>query len=180
MNEEAEVKSPQRADYFGLEKESSVSWGKTPSGRVFRVPVTHDMLENLFASIPSLKTHTVVELVTLTIVAFHTSLFLYVLVGHLVSGTTDSINLFWRIYFGVAFVCWRLCYNAGLGLVLKRQSEAQFITKLCLNTGYFDKEESAKTKYGKIINRWLRQELSKKMGNDYNFDVGTLIIIRVT
>jgi hypothetical protein len=65
------------------------------------------------------------------------------------------------------FACWRLAYNAGLGIVLKKQSESKWIVNLVKRKGWM--------KEGKVRN-WIESELRAKMGKDYDFNVGYFIL----
>lgn len=70
-----------------------------------------------------------------------------------------------RVFFGFYFAFWRLAYDAGLGYVLRRQSEQRWIVKTVQREGWFDlKRRPAAAK-------WVRSELKKKMGRDYDFEV---------
>jgi phosphatidylethanolamine N-methyltransferase len=70
-----------------------------------------------------------------------------------------------RIFFGFYFAMWRLAYNAGLGYVLKRQSETRWIVRTVKRNGWFDEKRQPK------IAQWAKNELRKKMGKDYDFTV---------
>lgn len=63
---------------------------------------------------------------------------------------------------------WRLAYNAGLGYVLKRQSETRWIVRTVKRNGWFDEKRQPK------IAQWAKNELKKKMGKDYDFTVRVL------
>ena len=158
---------------------TATTWGRTAAGKVFAVPQTHDMLENLFSAFPPTPaTHTWLELLTLSLVAGQSVLFVVVaLTGNLESWL-------WRAYFTAAFLLWRMAYNFGLGLVLKRQSDSEWFTALCRRTRWFDKEaadkEADKSK-GSVarMHRFIRNECTKKMSeDDYNFDVRFNLISR--
>lgn len=71
-----------------------------------------------------------------------------------------------RVFFGLYFALWRLAYDAGLGYVLRRQSEHRWIVKTVRREGWFDLDRRP------AVAKWARSELRKKMGNDYNFEVG--------
>jgi phosphatidylethanolamine N-methyltransferase len=72
---------------------------------------------------------------------------------------------FTRWLFLVLFLSWRAGYNAGLGYLLKLQSERRGLVALAKEKGIFDKDR------GGAWYEWLKQELSCKMGPDYDFDV---------
>lgn len=70
-----------------------------------------------------------------------------------------------RVFFGCYFACWRLAYNAGLGIVLRKQSETKWIVKTVEREGWMDAERRP------LVNKWIKGELKAKMGRDYDFDV---------
>lgn len=107
--------------------------GRTPSGQLFEVIETQDLLQNLFAHRPTLKTHTAGELFTLALVAVQ-------IVAFLGFGLIRG----YKWYFLGVFVFWRLAYNAGLGLILQSQSQSQWFAQLCRSTGCFDREQAEK------------------------------------
>ncbi|KAF9341431.1 phosphatidylethanolamine N-methyltransferase [Linnemannia elongata] len=69
-----------------------------------------------------------------------------------------------RWLFLVLFVFWRAGYNAGLGYLLKLQSERRGLVAWAKEKGIFDK------KRGGAWYDWLNQELSCKMDSDYDFE----------
>jgi phosphatidylethanolamine N-methyltransferase len=73
-----------------------------------------------------------------------------------------------RWFFGLYFAFWRLSYDAGLGYVLRKQSETRWIVKTVARNGWFDLARQPK------VARWVRGELEKKMGNDFDFEVSRL------
>lgn len=77
-----------------------------------------------------------------------------------------------RIFFGLYFAFWRLAYDAGLGYVLTKQSKTRWIVKTVQRHGWFDDKRRP------AIARWVRSELKKKMGKDYDFDVRRAFIRR--
>jgi len=69
-----------------------------------------------------------------------------------------------RWLFLVIFLFWRAGYNAGLGYLLKLQSERRALVAWAKEKGIFDKNR------GGTWYTWLKQELSCKMGPDYDYD----------
>lgn len=55
-------------------------------------------------------------------------------------------------------------------MILKRQSEGKWFTRLCERSGVFGSEQALKTDFGKRWYPWMKDQCSKKMGNDYDFD----------
>jgi hypothetical protein len=144
--------------------------GRTPDGVTFPVPQTHDMLHNLFSHFPpSHKTHSVVELVTLGVVAMQIIVFLVACYG-------GALGTAWRAYFLFSFLVWRAGYNAGLGWLLQNQSSQRLLVHWCRSSGYFDRDTADKSPNGKRVYRWLRAVCSKKLGADYDFDVRSYLI----
>ncbi len=72
---------------------------------------------------------------------------------------------FKRWLFLFLFLFWRAGYNAGLGYLLKLQSERRGLVAWAREKGIFDKSR------GGPWYEWLKAELSCKMGSDYDFDV---------
>jgi len=129
------------------EKEEVV-WGKTPSGEVFRVPTTHDVLTLFHPAYP--KSH--IDILNLTLLGLQLALF-YFLPRPVAKG-----------FFLFYFAFWRLAYDAGLGWVLTKQSKRKWIVRLVQRYGWLDD-----TKRPHVRN-WIRNQLSGKMGKDYSFD----------
>ncbi len=85
--------------------ENTKTWGRTANGSVFQVPVTRDMLENLFTHHfpPTPGSHTLIELLTLSVLLGQAFTFLLIVPSS------------FRFVFLFSFCFWRLAYNAGLG-----------------------------------------------------------------
>ncbi|KAI0296989.1 phospholipid methyltransferase-domain-containing protein [Multifurca ochricompacta] len=126
-----------------------IVWGKTPSGQVFRVPTTHDVITALFhPSYP--KSH--IDIVNLALLALQLLLF-YAL-------PSTSRKVFFFLYF--AF--WRAAYDAGLGYVLTKQSKRRWIVRSVHRLGWLDEKRRPE------VRAWIRRQLVGKMGKDYSFD----------
>ncbi|KAF8947546.1 phosphatidylethanolamine N-methyltransferase, partial [Haplosporangium bisporale] len=69
-----------------------------------------------------------------------------------------------RFLFLFIFIFWRAGYNAGLGYLLKLQSERRGLVAWAREAGIFDKSR------GNPWYDWLKVELSCKMEADYDFD----------
>ncbi|KAM0786071.1 hypothetical protein ACM66B_006882 [Microbotryomycetes sp. NB124-2] len=127
----------------------SVPLGKTPDGTVFPIPQTHDMLSSLFD--PRLpKSH--IDILTLALLGLQVVLF-----------ATLPVAIS-RWFFLVYFAMWRLAYNAGLGYVLRRQSEHRWIVRTVERKGCMDKARRPR------VHNWIAGELKAKMGKDYDFE----------
>ncbi|KAI8087545.1 phospholipid methyltransferase-domain-containing protein [Thamnidium elegans] len=124
------------------------SYGKTPDGKVFRVPLTREMVSNLLN--PKQKKG-VFDWITLGTMAIEIGLFFVLPV--------------WakQILFLFIFFFWRLAYNAGLGYLLKFQSDSRGLVRLAKKYQIFDRKANP-TAY-----HWLQHQLSIKMGDDYDF-----------
>ncbi|GAA5846665.1 hypothetical protein JCM9279_003401 [Rhodotorula babjevae] len=122
-------------------------YGKTPDGTVFKIPQTHNMLSSLFdPRFPKSN----IDLLTLFLLG--SQLVLFVVLSRPAS----------RIFFGLYFALWRLAYDAGLGYVLRHQSEHRWIVKTVKREGWFDLDKKP------TVAKWVRSELRKKMGADYD------------
>ncbi|KAG0203149.1 phosphatidylethanolamine N-methyltransferase [Mortierella sp. GBA30] len=133
-----------------LVKESAeIAFGKTPNGTIFRVPVTKDMVTEIF---DMSKKKSAFDIITLAVMAFQTLLFFTL-------PTTVKRWLFLAL-----FLFWRAGYNAGLGYLLKLQSERRGLVAWAREKGIFDKSR------GGPWYEWLKNELSCKMESDYDFD----------
>ncbi|KAG7443218.1 uncharacterized protein BT62DRAFT_935178 [Guyanagaster necrorhizus] len=133
--------SPKRRD--------EVVWGKTPSGKVFRIPTTHDVLTALFhPAYP--KSH--LDILNLALLGFQLVLFFV-----LPRGVA-------RVFFLVYFAFWRAAYDAGLGWVLTKQSKKKWMVKEVQRFGWLDENRCPR------VRNWIRAQLVGKMGKDYSFD----------
>ncbi|KZT21282.1 phosphatidylethanolamine N-methyltransferase [Neolentinus lepideus HHB14362 ss-1] len=125
-----------------------VVWGKTPSGDVFRVPTTHDVLTLFHPSYP--KSH--FDLLNLAFLGAQLVLFA-ILPSHIR-----------KPFFLVYFAFWRLAYDAGLGWVLTKQSKKKWIVREVQRLGWLDEKRRP------AMRDWIRKQLQGKMGQDYSFD----------
>ncbi|KAG0348100.1 phosphatidylethanolamine N-methyltransferase [Podila humilis] len=123
-----------------------LAFGKTP---IFNVPVTKDMVREIF---DMSKKKSAFDVITLAVMATQVLLFLTL-------STTVK-----RFLFFCDFIFWRVGYNAGLGYLLKLQSERRGLVVLARESGIFDKDR------GNPWYDWLKLELSCKMESDYDFD----------
>ncbi|OCH92552.1 phosphatidylethanolamine N-methyltransferase [Obba rivulosa] len=131
------------------ESREEVVWGKIPSGEVFRVPTTHDVLTALFhPAYP--KSH--LDLLNLGLLGLQLVLFC-ILPRHAS-----------KIFFFVYFAFWRAAYDVGLGWVLTKQSKKKWIVKEVQRLGWLDEKRKP------IVRNWIRKQLAGKMGKDYSFD----------
>ncbi|KAJ3867808.1 phospholipid methyltransferase-domain-containing protein [Lentinula novae-zelandiae] len=125
-----------------------VVWGKTPSGEVFRVPTTHDVLTLFNPAYP--KSH--FDILSLTLLG--SQIVLYFIFPRHIS----------QIFFFLYFAFWRAAYDAGLGWVLTKQSKRKWIEKQVQKFGWMDEKRCPE------VRNWVRAQLAGKMGKDYSFD----------
>ncbi|KAI8097432.1 phospholipid methyltransferase-domain-containing protein [Halteromyces radiatus] len=133
------------------EKQQRPSIGKTPSGQIFRVPSTHDMVTTL---LNPLEPKSVFDLITLGCMTIPCLLWLCLPV---------SISRY--ILLGL-YLFWRLSYNIGLGLLLKYQSDSCGLVELCHHYRLFDIQLTGQQSWS----YWLKRQLSIKMDSDYQFE----------
>ncbi|KAF5366832.1 hypothetical protein D9758_006516 [Tetrapyrgos nigripes] len=128
--------------------DSEIVWGKTPSGDVFRVPTTHDVLTLFHPAYP--KSHIDI----LNLVLLGSQIFVFLLLPRSVS----------RVVFFLYFAFWRAAYDAGLGWVLTKQSKKKWIVREVQKRGWLDEKRRP------AVRNWIRKQLAGKMGKDYSFD----------
>lgn len=127
----------------------NLSQGQTPDGKLFQVPKTYDVLNNLF--IPS--KHTVFEQILGGIAIIQILLFF-------VPGMPREAFLF-------LFLFWRLGYNGFLGYLLHKQSNGKFVQRWCKRNGFFNEEASLRPKW---VSFTINQ-LKLKMGPSFVYEV---------
>ncbi|CAO1623806.1 unnamed protein product [Parajaminaea phylloscopi] len=128
---------------------ASASLGTTKDGNTFVVPHTPDMLSSIFNP---REPKTPLDFITLGSLTFQIVLYFLLPRG--------AAQVFFLLYF--AF--WRAAYNAGLGHILKMQSERNWITKTVKAKGWFDQQRNPKSY------KWVRSHLETKMEKDYSFE----------
>ncbi|GAC97586.1 potential phosphatidylethanolamine N-methyltransferase [Pseudozyma hubeiensis SY62] len=69
-----------------------------------------------------------------------------------------------QVFFFVYFAFWRASYNAGLGWILKQQSEKGWIIRQVKQNGWMDANRRPR------VHNWVKQQLVTKMDSDYVFD----------
>ncbi|KAN0065669.1 phosphatidylethanolamine N-methyltransferase [Thecaphora frezii] len=123
--------------------------GRTPDGTVFDVPHTPDMLTSIF---DPRQPKTPLDLITIASLALQLIAYLYL--------SRNSAQIFFFVY----FFFWRGSYNAGLGYILKQQSEKGWIVALVRHQGWMDHRRNPK------VRNWIKQQLVTKMDDDYDFE----------
>lgn len=117
---------------------------------VFKVPHTSDVVTSVFKL--ELR-KSIFDIITLVVIISEILLFL----------TLRSPTRQWVFLF--LFVFWRTAYDVGLGILLKNQSDKRNLVTLAKRAKIFDKEKGGK------LRAFIKNELSIKMGDDYDFDV---------
>ncbi|KAI8050087.1 phospholipid methyltransferase-domain-containing protein [Thamnidium elegans] len=122
------------------------SKGKTPDGKVFKVPATREMVQSL---LDPKEPKSFLDILTLFTILVEIILF-FTLPRQVA-----------QCFFFFLFLFWRLAYNLGLGILLKNQSEKRNIVRLTKRL--LDEKIHPK------LSKWLNVQLSIKMNSDYNF-----------
>ncbi|KAG0357444.1 phosphatidylethanolamine N-methyltransferase [Podila minutissima] len=135
------------------QKVKEIAFGKTPNGTIFKVPVTKDMVSEIFNMS---KKKSAFDVLTLAVMAGQIFLFF---------SLPTKVK---RLLFFFIFIFWRAGYNAGLGYLLKLQSERRGLVAWAREAGIFDKNK------GNPWYDWLKVELSCKMEADYDFDTAPI------
>ncbi|KFH73160.1 hypothetical protein MVEG_00381 [Podila verticillata NRRL 6337] len=135
------------------QKVKEMAFGKTPNGTIFNVPVTKDMVREIF---DMSKKKSAFDILTLAVMAGQIFLFF---------SLPTKVK---RFLFLFIFIFWRAGYNAGLGYLLKLQSERRGLVAWAREAGIFDKSR------GNPWYDWLKVELSCKMEADYDFDAAPI------
>ncbi|WWD19894.1 hypothetical protein CI109_104363 [Kwoniella shandongensis] len=136
--------------------EEEVTWGKTPSGVVFRVPQTTSFVHTLLTT-----THRS-SLTRLTLF----SLLAQPLLFYLLRNHHTLRSVFFLLYF--AF--WRGCYDWGFAWVLRKQSEKKWIVRLLKGRGWLDINSDQGGEEGRQWAKWWKRELEMKMGVGYKWE----------
>ncbi|THH03995.1 hypothetical protein EW145_g5845 [Phellinidium pouzarii] len=139
---------PRKVSEENTKKSEEVVWGKTPSGEVFRVPTTHDVLTLFHPGYH--KSH--LDILSLTLLGLQIAV--YCVLPNAVA----------KPFFLLYFAFWRLAYDVGLGCVLTKQSKKKWIVREMHRLGWLDEKRNPK------VRNWIRQQLAGKMGKDYSFD----------
>lgn len=125
--------------------------GKTPSGQVFDLPQTHDVLSGLFD--PRIKKSSFDKLILLS---FALQLTLWTIILPLCVS---------RWFFLAYFAFWRLSYDVGLGYILTKQSKTHWIVNVVEKNGWMDPARHPR------LQAWVQAQLESRMGKDYQYSV---------
>ncbi len=116
---------------------------------MFTVPHTPDMLSSIF---DPRQPKTPLDIVT--VVSLSLQIVLYFALSRRAA----------QVFFFLYFAFWRASYNAGLGWILKQQSENGYIIRQVKRYGWMDAQRRPRTY------NWVKQQLVTKMDIDYVFD----------
>lgn len=130
------------------------TFGRTPDGTVFTVPVTHDMVSQL---LDPRQPKNLSDLVVLAILALHI-LAAWLLPSHLKMPV-----------FGLIFAFWRASYNIGIGYLLNIQSNHRRLVRWANNLKLFENPTSGENPRPWLY-RLLKHELEAKIPDDYEFE----------
>ncbi|KAF2727628.1 phosphatidylethanolamine N-methyltransferas-like protein [Polyplosphaeria fusca] len=134
------------------------TYGRTPDGTVFIVPQTHDMVSQLLSPSQPKNLSDLVVLAVLAGLIFT----LYILPPAARIPT-----------FAVIFLFWRAAYNAGIGWLLKHQSNHNRLVLWAKNSRIFENPETGQNPYPTIY-KLLKREMETKIPNDYKFEEAPL------
>ncbi|KAK8853465.1 hypothetical protein IAR55_004172 [Kwoniella newhampshirensis] len=156
VGDERSSKNTDNIGQGGDEGDEEVTWGKTPSGVVFRVPQTSSFLHTM------LTTAHRSSLTRLTLV----SLFAQPVLFYLLRDHHTLRSVFFLLYF--AF--WRGCYDWGFAWVLRKQSEKKWVVRQLKGRGWLDANSDQGGEEGRQWAKWWKGELEMKMGKGYKWE----------
>lgn len=138
----------------GESEEERKTYARTPDGIIFTVPETHDMVSQLLS--PS-QPKNLSDLIILGVLAI-----LLLLLFFLPSWLRVP-------FFGLTFLFWRACYNAGIGYLLQIQSNDQMLVVWAKKSGIFEHPSTGKNPHPKLY-ALLKREMETKIPKDYKFE----------
>ncbi|KAI9143275.1 phospholipid methyltransferase-domain-containing protein [Paraphysoderma sedebokerense] len=159
-------RTDKKTDEVITEEAEAPLYGQTADGTLFKVPHTADMLTSVFGRLstfparrnsqpstsPSsnMQTYNSFDLLTLFAMAVQIASYFLLPIP--------------RVCYLLLFLAWRAAYNAGLGFLLKKQSEKKWIVSVCKKYKLFDRTQNPQA-YA-----LFKKEFTRKMGPDYDFD----------
>ncbi|KAL8706280.1 MAG: hypothetical protein Q9201_000656 [Fulgogasparrea decipioides] len=129
------------------------TYGRTPDGVVFTVPQTHDMVSQLLS--PS-QPKNISDLIVLAVL------------GLLILGCYFAPSSIRVPLYGIIFLLWRACYNAGIGYLLHLQSHHRKLVAWAKRYRIFVDPKTGKNPHPMLYNL-LRREMETKIPKDYTF-----------
>ncbi|KAI2781854.1 phosphatidylethanolamine N-methyltransferase [Daldinia loculata] len=130
------------------------TYGRTKDGTIFTVPTTHDMVSQL---LDPREPKNISDAIVLAVLAGHI-LTLYLL--------PDSLR---RPVFAVVFLFWRTCYNLGIGILLRLQSNDNKLVAWAQKWKLFENPATGKNPRPWLY-KILKRELEIKIPEDYQFE----------
>lgn len=130
------------------------TFGRTPSGTVFTVPYTHDMVSQLLS--PS-EPKNLGDILVLFILLLH-----IILTWSLPSAYRTPV-------LGAIFLTWRAGYNIGIGWLLHMQSHHNRLVRWGRKSKLFPSASNGENPHPKL-RAFIKRELETKIAKDYNFD----------
>ncbi|KAI0160906.1 phosphatidylethanolamine N-methyltransferase [Hypoxylon sp. FL1284] len=130
------------------------TYGRTKDGTVFTVPTTHDMVSQL---LDPREPKNLSDVTVLAVLAAHI-LALYFLL--------ESMK---RPVFAAVFLFWRACYNLGIGILLRLQSNENKLVAWAQKWKLFEDPSTGKNPRPWLY-KLLKRELEIKIPQDYQFE----------
>lgn len=134
------------------------TYGRSPDGKVFLVPQTHDMVTQLLSPTESKN--------------FGDLLVILILLLHII--------LAWKLptkhrsfVLGAIFLFWRAGYNIGIGWLLHMQSHHKLMVKWARKSKLFPSASNGENPYPRL-RAFVKRELETKIPEDYDFDTAPI------
>ncbi|KIV93589.1 hypothetical protein PV10_04792 [Exophiala mesophila] len=134
------------------------TYGRSPDGKVFLVPQTHDMVTQLLSPTEPKN--------------FGDLLVLFILLLHFI--------LAWKLptqyrtfVLGAVFLVWRAGYNIGIGWLLHMQSHHKLMVRWARKSKLFPSASNGENPYPRL-RAFVKRELETKIAEDYNFDTAPI------
>ncbi|KAL1873137.1 hypothetical protein VTK73DRAFT_1048 [Phialemonium thermophilum] len=145
---------PDSESATAVSPEAKKTYGRTPSGQVFIVPTTHDMVSQL---LDPRQPKNLSDLVVLGILALH------------------ILGAYWlpadrrRPVLALVFIFWRAAYNVGIGYLLSVQSDRMLMVTWAQRWKLFEDPSTGKNPRPRLY-RILKRELEAKIPEDYKLE----------
>ncbi|KAH8728612.1 phosphatidylethanolamine N-methyltransferase [Phaeosphaeriaceae sp. PMI808] len=140
------------------DEERRRTYGRTPDGKVFIVPQTHDMVSQLLSPSQPKNVSDVAILIVLGGLIF----------THYVLPKSARIPIF-----ALIFLFWRAAYNAGIGWLLDGQSKHNRLVLWARNSRIFDNPETGSNPHP-VLYKLIKREMETKIPKDYKFEEAPL------
>ncbi|KAF4313188.1 Phosphatidylethanolamine N-methyltransferase [Botryosphaeria dothidea] len=136
------------------EAKEKKTYGRTLDGTIFTVPRTEDMVSQLLS--PT-QPKNLSDLIILAVLGVHL-LALWLL--------PSAVRI---PFFAVVFLFWRAGYNAGIGWLLKEQSEHLRLVNWARKSRIFENPSEGKNSHPRLY-ALLKREMETKIAEDYKFE----------